>query len=151
MKPRIDQLLRFGREQGCSDIHLAVGQPPLLRVLGEISETRLHTISAVELSEMLNEVMDDAQRRSFEAGHDIDFSYSPGSGERYRFNLYRKMGGVGCAISFSCRSSAIVPVISPMGRRLLEQTGQTVPAPPGFEAGRKLGAAVAGMRSGRRS
>jgi twitching motility protein PilT len=98
MKPRIDQLLRFGREQGCSDIHLAVGQPPLLRILGEISETRLHTISAVELSEMLNEVMDDAQRRSFEAGHDLDFSYSPGSGERYRFNLYRKMGGVGCAI-----------------------------------------------------
>jgi len=71
MNKRIDQLLRFGREQGCSDIHLAVGQPPLLRVLGEIWETRLPTISSVELSEMLNEVMEHAQRRSFEAWQDF--------------------------------------------------------------------------------
>jgi twitching motility protein PilT len=98
MTSRIDALLQLGREQGSSDIHLAVGHPPLFRIMGEIAPIRYRDLSADELSQLINEVMDDAQRAEFEAGQDIDFGYSPRDGERYRFNVYRKMGGVGCAI-----------------------------------------------------
>jgi twitching motility protein PilT len=98
MNHRIDAFLQLGREQGCSDIHLAVGHPPLLRIMGEIAPIRYRDLSADELLQLVNEVMDDSQRARFEAGQEIDFSYSPRDGERYRFNVYRKMGGVGCAI-----------------------------------------------------
>src|SRR5689334_17710847 len=94
----IDALLHLGREQGCSDIHLAVGHPPLLRVMGEITPIRYGDLSAEELSQLVNEVMDDSQRARFDGGHDVDFSYSSTNDERYRFNVYRKMGGTGCAI-----------------------------------------------------
>src|SRR5262249_10520620 len=87
-----------GREQGCSDIHFAVGQPPLLRVMGEIAPIRYRDLSADEVHQLVNEVMDEAQRARFEAGQDVDFSYSLRNDERYRFNVYRKMGGIGCAI-----------------------------------------------------
>ena len=33
---RIDSFLKLGLQQGCSDIHLAVGVPPMLRVRGEL-------------------------------------------------------------------------------------------------------------------
>jgi twitching motility protein PilT len=32
---RIDAFLKLGMQQGCSDIHLAVGVPPMLRMAGE--------------------------------------------------------------------------------------------------------------------
>ena len=32
--PRIDAFLKLGTAQGCSDIHLAVGVPPMLRMNG---------------------------------------------------------------------------------------------------------------------
>ena len=32
MTARIDAFLQLGREQNCSDIHLAVGCPPMLRI-----------------------------------------------------------------------------------------------------------------------
>jgi twitching motility protein PilT len=98
MNRRIDALLQLGREQGCSDIHLAVGHPPLLRVMGEIAPLRYRDLSADELSQLVNEVMDDSHRVRFDAGQDVDFSYSTRNDERYRFNIYRKMGGIGCAI-----------------------------------------------------
>jgi len=34
---RIDAFLRIGREQGGSDIHFTVGQPPLVRLDGELT------------------------------------------------------------------------------------------------------------------
>ena len=34
--PRLDAFLQLGKEQGCSDIHLAVGLPPMLRMHGEL-------------------------------------------------------------------------------------------------------------------
>ena len=33
---RIDAFLKLGTQQGCSDIHLAVGVPPMLRVHGDL-------------------------------------------------------------------------------------------------------------------
>ena len=37
---RVDAFLKLGREQGCSDVHLAVGTPPMLRLLGDLSPIR---------------------------------------------------------------------------------------------------------------
>ena len=50
---RIDAFLQLGREQGCSDIHLAVGLPPLLRLHGDLEPIRYRDIDADELSRLL--------------------------------------------------------------------------------------------------
>ena len=34
--PRIDAFLKLGSSQGCSDVHLAVGVPPMLRMNGDL-------------------------------------------------------------------------------------------------------------------
>ncbi len=33
---RIDAFLKLGTQQGCSDVHLAVGVPPMLRMHGDL-------------------------------------------------------------------------------------------------------------------
>ncbi|MPZ44272.1 MAG: PilT/PilU family type 4a pilus ATPase [Betaproteobacteria bacterium] len=91
---RIDAFLQLGREQNASDIHLAVGMPPVLRMHGEIQPVRYRSLSADECRSLIFEILSAEQRSQFEAGHDLDFSYAPAEGERYRFNVFRKLGGI---------------------------------------------------------
>ncbi len=93
--PRINAFLQLGREQGCSDIHLATGVPPLLRNLGELSPVKYRELSLEELENLIYEILTPAQREQFEAGDDLDFSYQDDEVGRFRVNLFRKVDGIG--------------------------------------------------------
>lgn len=92
---RIDAFLKLGMQQGCSDLHLAVGVPPMLRMAGELVPIKFRDLRDSELEGYLDEIMTPAQRDRFSRGHDVDFSYVSGDGGRYRANVYRKESGVG--------------------------------------------------------
>ena len=47
---RVDAFLKLGREQGCTDVHLAVGLPPLLRNLGDLTPIKYRDLTEEELS-----------------------------------------------------------------------------------------------------
>ena len=68
MSARIDAFLQLGRDQNCSDIHLAVGSPPLVRVFGELAPIRYRDLSAEELKSLVYEVLTDSQIAAFEGG-----------------------------------------------------------------------------------
>jgi twitching motility protein PilT len=95
---RIDAFLQLGREQNASDIHLAVGLPPMLRLFGEMQPVRFRDLNADECRALIAEILNEAQKAEFDAGHDLDFSYSPAPGERYRFNVFRKTGNIAAVI-----------------------------------------------------
>ncbi|MBP1777180.1 MAG: type pili twitching motility protein PilT, partial [candidate division NC10 bacterium] len=94
---RLDAFLQLGREQGCSDIHLAVGLPPLLRMYGELIPVKYRTLGPEELQGLLDEILTDGQRAAFSSGKDLDFSYTGEGAGRFRVNLFRKLGGVGAS------------------------------------------------------
>jgi len=94
---RINAFLKLGREQGCSDIHLSVGLPPLVRMHGELSPIKYRDLTNDELESLVNEILDDEQRALFNQGHDVDFSYEHEEVGRFRVNLYRKITGIGVA------------------------------------------------------
>jgi twitching motility protein PilT len=95
---RIDAFLQLGREQNASDIHLTVGMPPVLRLYGDIQPIRYRELTTDECRGLLFEILSDTQKEHFEAGNDIDFSYSPVVGERYRINVFRKVGSIAAAV-----------------------------------------------------
>ena len=95
---RIDAFLQLGREQNASDIHLAVGMPPVLRLYGEIQPVRYRDLSADECRSLVYEILSEEQKAQFEAGDDLDFSYAPAEGERYRFNVFRKLGTIAAVV-----------------------------------------------------
>jgi twitching motility protein PilT len=92
---RIDAFLKLGFAQGCSDVHLAVGVPPMLRLNGDLVPIKFRELGPTELESYVEEILTDSQKEHFRAGHDLDFSYVSEDGGRFRVNLFRKATGVG--------------------------------------------------------
>jgi len=92
---RIDAFLKLGLAQGCSDVHLAVGVPPMLRMHGDLMPIKFRELSDTELDTYVAEILTKSQQDKFESGHDLDFSYVSEDGGRFRVNLFRKDTGIG--------------------------------------------------------
>ena len=92
---RIDAFLKLGASQGCSDVHLAVGVPPMLRMHGELMPIKFRNLGEAELEAYVTEILSPTQQEQFRKGHDIDFSYVAEGGSRFRVNVFRKDTGVG--------------------------------------------------------
>jgi twitching motility protein PilT len=92
---RIDAFLKLGTQQGCSDVHLAVGVPPMLRLYGDLMPIKFRELRAGELDGYITEILTSAQNEHFNKGNDLDFSYVSSEGGRFRVNVFRKDTGVG--------------------------------------------------------
>jgi twitching motility protein PilT len=98
--PRIDSFLKLGLAQGCSDVHLAVGVPPMLRMNGDLMPIKFRDLSDTELESYVMEILSDSQSNVFGSGRDLDFSYVSEDGGRFRVNLFRKDSGVGAVFRY---------------------------------------------------
>jgi twitching motility protein PilT len=92
---RIDAFLKLGTQQGCSDVHLAVGVPPMLRMHGDLLPIKFRDLRPGELEGYIAEILTNSQNEHFARGNDLDFSYVSAEGGRFRVNVYRKDTGVG--------------------------------------------------------
>ena len=90
---RIDAFLKLGIQQGCSDIHLAVGVPPMLRLHGDLLPIKFRDLSQSELEGYIVEIMNRGHQEQLRRGHDVDFSYASANGGRFRVNVFRKETG----------------------------------------------------------
>ncbi len=93
--PRIDAFLKLGLGQGCSDVHLAVGVPPMLRMNGDLVPIRFRDLGGPELESYLLEILTRNHQEVFRSGRDVDFSYVSADGGRFRVNVFRKDTGIG--------------------------------------------------------
>jgi len=98
--PRIDAFLKLGLAQGCSDVHLAVGVPPMLRMHGELMPIKFRDLGDTELETYINEILTANQKQLFQGGADLDFSYVSEDGGRFRVNVFRKETGAGATFRF---------------------------------------------------
>ncbi len=94
---RIDAFLKLGLAQGCSDLHLAVGVPPMLRMHGDLMPIKFRNLGEAELESYITEVLTQSQTNHLQAGNDLDFSYVSTEGGRFRVNVFRKETGIGAA------------------------------------------------------
>jgi twitching motility protein PilT len=92
---RIDAFLKLGTQQGCSDVHLAVGVPPMLRMHGDLMPIKFRDLRLTELEGYVAEILTRSQAETFSKGIDLDFSYVSAEGGRFRVNVYRKETGIG--------------------------------------------------------
>jgi len=95
---RIDAFLELATKQGCSDIHLAVGVPPMLRLHGELVPIKFRELRDAELEGYIDEILTPNQAEHFKRGADLDFSYVAAYGGRFRVNVFRKDTGVGAVL-----------------------------------------------------
>lgn len=94
-KPRAEAWFRVFVGSRASDLHLTSGNPPMLRIDGDIKpEPLIPTLSAEALEEHLYEIMPKRNKAEFEETNDTDFAYEfPGA--RLRCNVFRDRRGIG--------------------------------------------------------
>jgi twitching motility protein PilT len=95
MNMDIPQLLSFALQESASDLHISAGEPPMLRVHGEMKKVNIPALTAEQSHSLIYDIMNDAQRRIFEERSDIDFSIDIVSSARFRVNVYRQARGIG--------------------------------------------------------
>ncbi len=91
----ITQLLAFGVEQGASDCHLSSGEPPMLRIHGDLKKLDHAPLTKEEVHSMIFDIMDDSQRKKFEENLECDFSFEMGDIARFRVNVFMQRKGTG--------------------------------------------------------
>jgi twitching motility protein PilT len=90
----IHELFSEAVRLGASDLHLIVGNPPILRKDGKLFPVE-HTslLSQSDTKRLAEEVMSESQKEIFATNKEIDFSYSS-EGSRFRVNVYCQRGSV---------------------------------------------------------
>ncbi|MFB3122511.1 MAG: type IV pilus twitching motility protein PilT [Candidatus Binatia bacterium] len=89
----ITKLLAFAVEQGASDCHLSSGEPPRVRINGDLKKLDHHSLTQEQVHTMLFDIMNDAHRKAFEKTRDVDFSFSLGDVARFRVNVFMQQHG----------------------------------------------------------
>jgi twitching motility protein PilT len=91
----ITQLLAFAVEQGASDCHLSSGEPPMLRIHGDLKKLDYAPLTREQVHSMVYDIMSDAHRKTFEETRDVDFSFEMGDVARFRVNIFMQRKGEG--------------------------------------------------------
>jgi twitching motility protein PilT len=91
----ITQLLAFGVDQGASDCHLSSGEPPMLRVHGDLKRLDHPALTKEEVHALVYDIMNDLQRKVFEETRECDFSFEMGNVARFRVNVFMQRKGEG--------------------------------------------------------
>ncbi len=90
----IHELLTHTVEQGASDLHIAAGESPALRIQGEIRRLNTPPLNQDQAQRMIYSVMSERQKAAFEANLELDFSLGIQGLSRFRVNAYQQIGGI---------------------------------------------------------
>ncbi len=92
---KIDAFFHLMFEQKASDLHLASGNQPMLRINGELQRVDFPPLENDTLKAMLYEIAPDYKIKTFEETHDVDFGYEIEGLSRFRVNFFEQKYGIG--------------------------------------------------------
>jgi twitching motility protein PilT len=105
-EPQLHKYFKAAIKTHANDLHLKVGQPPKLRLQGELKNTTGESLSAARMEELVFEIMSPAQKEFFLKHGTLDFAHEVGREHRFRINVFRQRGLISLAAR---RVSAHVP------------------------------------------
>lgn len=95
---RIDTFLELVVHQKGSDLHLASGHAPRIRLYGELIPVKYRELSPDETAALLYETMSDDVRTAFAQRYNIDYAYEVPGLARFRVNALRHLHGLGAVL-----------------------------------------------------
>ena len=91
---KIDAFFNLMFEQKASDLHLSSGNPPMLRINGELHRVDYPPLESDNLKMMLYEIAPEYKIKLFEETGDVDFGYEIPNISRFRANFFNQKNGV---------------------------------------------------------
>ena len=92
---RIDTFLELVVNQRGSDLHLVSGNPPRIRLYGELLPVKYRELTVEETTVLIHETMADNVLTLFESHYSLDFAYEAPDVARFRVNAFRHLHGLG--------------------------------------------------------
>ncbi len=81
-------------KRGGSDLFISAGFPPAIKVDGNVEKLSVHPLTPEHTQALAVAVMNDKQRRDFEANKAVNFAISPTGIGRFRANAFTQRGSV---------------------------------------------------------
>src|SRR5438105_15262856 len=99
MAATMHDLLQIMIDRGASDLHIATSTYPQIRVSGKLVQlTEFEQLTPPDTQRLAYSVLNEAQKQKFEEENELDLSFGIQNLARFRCNVYRERGAVGCAI-----------------------------------------------------
>jgi twitching motility protein PilT len=96
---KIEELLKYTIQRDASDLHLAVGYPPLVRIDGNLVQAANFTIDDPYIKEVVETLLSDSQKEFLDVNKEIDLSYEyVDTHDRFRINIFNQMGHLSVAL-----------------------------------------------------
>ena len=97
----LNDILKFARTAGASDVHIKVGLPPVYRINGELKPlTKAPHLTQEMTHEMAFNIMSANQRQRYEDVHELDMAYGVAGLGRFRVNIFSQRGAVSMVFRF---------------------------------------------------
>jgi twitching motility protein PilT len=92
---RIDEFLKEVLQKNGSDLHFVAGDPPRIRLYGELQSLRSEPLEQDFVRELLSEILTHRAKQRLEEMDGTDFAYTIPGVSRFRVNVFRHIGGLG--------------------------------------------------------
>ncbi|HEV7298252.1 MAG TPA: type IV pilus twitching motility protein PilT [Tepidisphaeraceae bacterium] len=89
---QIDRLLETTVKRKASDLHLAVGKPPVLRLHGHMRELQTKVLEPEDTTALMKSITPDRIQQEFEETGSGDFGFAYGTEARFRVSIFKQKG-----------------------------------------------------------
>ena len=90
----IDKLLSAAIKQGASDLHITVGQPPVVRLHGRMQKLKTKVLEPEDTMGLMKSITPERCQREFQETGSTDFGFAFGDAARFRVSVFRQRGKV---------------------------------------------------------
>jgi twitching motility protein PilT len=112
-EPEVNKLFRMVMKHEGSDLHLKVGQPPMMRLKGLIRRMEMRPLTQEDMERLFYPVLSLDQRTTLNETGGVDYSYVVGQEEcRFRVNLFKQRGKMSVVAR---RVNSTVPTFAKLG------------------------------------
>src|SRR5947207_1635111 len=89
---QIDRLLETCVRRGASDLHLAVGRPPTLRLHGHLRELQTKVLDGEDTMSLMKSITPERIQQEYEEQGSCDFGFAYGTEARFRVAIFKQKG-----------------------------------------------------------
>jgi twitching motility protein PilT len=108
----MEQLLRDTVDKNASDLHLSAGQPPRLRVDGDLTPMDYPVMNGDDVMTAVETVLSAEQKARFHAEHELDLACALADIGRFRVNVFMQNRGPGAVLR---RIPTVIPTLEQLG------------------------------------
>ncbi len=94
----IDKLLAACVKQGASDIHIAVGQPPVFRLHGRLRRLETKVLEPEDTQALMKSITPDRCQQELQEKGGSDFGFAFGDQARFRVSIFKQRGNIGMVL-----------------------------------------------------